>query len=81
MEQRLDELEALVTDLRIAVATDRAATTAAINHLTSAVQDLTKGVQEFRDTLNKGKGAVWLFGIVAAAVGGLISWMTTHLFR
>lgn len=79
-EDRVSALESQMTDLRIAVASDRAATNAAIDHLTEAVRDLTKGVQEFRDTMNKGRGAVWLFGIMAAAIGGVISWMTTHFF-
>lgn len=80
-DDRLSVLESQMTDLRIAVASDRAATSAAIDHLTEAVRDLTKGVQEFRDTMNKGRGAVWLFGVMAAAIGGIISWATTLLFR
>ncbi len=67
--------------LEIAFAADKAATNAAIEHLTEAVNGLTATVQDFRDTLNKGKGAVWLFGILAASVGGIISWIATHLFR
>lgn len=67
--------------LEIAFAAEQARTTAAIEHLTEAVNELTKGVQEFRDTLNKGKGAVWLFGIVATAVGGIASWVMTRIFQ
>jgi hypothetical protein len=77
----IDDLSARLRALEIASATDRATTSAAIDHLTEAVNSLTTTVQEFRDTLNKGKGAVWLFGILAASVGGIISWIATHLFR
>jgi hypothetical protein len=73
-EERLRALE-------IAFAAERATTAAAIEHLTEAVNELTKSVQEFRDTLNQGKGAVWLFGIVATAVGGIASWVMTRLFQ
>lgn len=76
-----DELSDRVRALEIASATDRATTDAAIEHLTEAVKSLTTTVQEFRDTLNKGKGAVWLFGLLAVAFGSLVSWVMTHLAR
>jgi hypothetical protein len=74
---RLAALEAHVTDVRI----QNARLTESLEHLARSVTDLTEVVQQFRDTLNRGKGAVWLFGILAAAAGGLISWATTLLFR
>lgn len=76
-DDRLTALEARVSDLRV----DNARLSEAVDHLATAVGSLTQGVQEFRDTLNKGKGALWLFGVLAAAVGGLASWATTQLFR
>jgi hypothetical protein len=76
-EDRLKAVENHVTELRIA----NARTSESIDHLSSAVTGLTTVVQEFRDTINRGRGAVWLFGILAAAVGGLISWATTLIFR
>lgn len=74
---RLKALEDRVYQLGI----DNARLSESVEHLASAVSGLTTVVQDFRDTLNKGKGAIWLFGVLAAAVGGLISWATTHLFR
>lgn len=67
--------------LEIAFAAEQATTTAAIEHLTEAVNNLTQTVQEFRDTLNKGKGAVWLFGLVATGIGGVASWVMTRIFQ
>ena len=80
-EERIQQLERTVTDLRLEYASDKASTASAIDHLTAAVTTLTSTVQEFRDTLNKGKGVVWLFGVLAAVIGGAISWVTTHFFR
>jgi hypothetical protein len=76
-EERLSALENRMYQLHA----DNARLTESVEHLATAVTSLTDVVQEFRDTLNKGKGAIWLFGVLAAAVGGLISWATTHLFR
>lgn len=76
-EERLKALEEHVTNVRI----ENARLSGSIDHLSTAVGELTGVVQEFRDTLNKGKGAVWLFGAVSVAIGGLVSWATTHLFR
>lgn len=80
-EERISALERDVTAIRIAYAGDRAATNAAVEHLTKAVEELTQSVQQFRDTLNKGKGAVWLFGLIATCLGGLVSWAMTRIFQ
>lgn len=76
-EERLSALESHVTDLRI----ENARLSGSIEHLATAVSGLTSVVQELRDSMNRGKGALWLFGIMAATVGGLVSWATTLLFR
>lgn len=77
----LRELEDKVQLLHLDYASNKAAMAAAIEHLTTAVNGLTSTVQDFRDTINKGKGAVWLFGLLATALGGLVSWVMTRLFQ
>lgn len=69
MEDRLYRLESDVSELRA----QHAAMDAAVNHLVKAVDELRDVVQEFRDSLNQGRGAVWLFGVAAAAAGSLLS--------
>jgi hypothetical protein len=76
-DDRLSALEARVYQLHA----DNARLTESVEHLATAVTGLTSVVQEFRDTLNKGKGAVWLFGLVATGIGGLVSWVMTRLFQ
>lgn len=74
-EDRVRALEVQMTDLRV----DNARLSESLDHLSSAVSDLTGVVQEFRDTMNKGKGAIWLFGFGATAIGGIASWVMTRL--
>lgn len=76
-DDRLATLEQRVYELRA----ENSRLTQSVENLATAVSGLTTVVQDFRDTLNKGKGAIWLFGVLAATLGGLISWATTHLFR
>ena len=76
-EERITALESKVTDLRI----ENARLSESVEHLADAVGGLTVVVQDLRDSMNRGKGALWLFGIMAATVGGLVSWATTLLFR
>ncbi len=76
-DDRLTALEARVSDLRV----DNARLSESVDHLATAVGGLTDVVQEFRDTLNRGKGAVWLFGLVATGVGGIASWVMTRIFQ
>jgi hypothetical protein len=66
-EERIRELEAQVTDLRLANA--ELATT--VKHLTGAVRELTATVQAMRDTVNQGRGALWLAMTAAGAIGAL----------
>lgn len=76
-EERLKAVEDLVTNLRI----ENAKLSEAIEHLSTTVSSLTSVVQEIRDAMNKGKGAIWLFGVLSAAVGAFISWVTTLFSR
>jgi hypothetical protein len=75
-EDRLTSLERDFRQLMV----DHARLSESVEHLASAVTGLTGVVQEFRDTLNKGKGAVWLFGLVATALGAIGAWAMTRLF-
>lgn len=76
-EERLKKVEEHVTDLRV----ENARLSESVQHLADAVSTLTVVVQDLRDSMNRGRGALWLFGIMAATVGGLVSWATTLLFR
>jgi hypothetical protein len=76
-EERLSALEERVTGLRV----ENARLSESVQHLADAVSGLTGVVQDLRDSMNRGRGALWLFGIMAATVGGIVSWATTLLFR
>jgi hypothetical protein len=76
-DDRLSALEARVYQLHA----DNARLSESVEHLASAVTGLTEVVQGLRDTMNRGKGALWLFGGLAAVLGGLVSWATTLFFR
>ena len=67
-EERIKDLEARVTDLRIA--NGELATSVA--HLTTAVDNLTHTVQVLRDTVNQGRGALWLAMAASGGVGALL---------
>ena len=76
-ENRLIAVESHVTNLRI----DNARLSESIDHLTKTVDNLASVVTDLSANMNKGKGALWVFGIMSATAGGLISWATTLLFR
>ncbi len=76
-EERLSALEERVTALRV----DNARLSESVEHLANAVSGLTEVVQSLRDSMNRGRGALWLFGIMAATVGGFVSWATTLFFQ
>lgn len=68
MEERLRNVEREVVDLRI----KHAGFDGALSNLVKAVAELRAVVQDLRDTVNQGRGALWLFGIGSAGVGTLI---------
>jgi hypothetical protein len=76
-EERLAALESHVTDVRI----DNARINESIDHLAATVADLALSVKNLTGYMERGKGALWVFGIMSATAGGLISWATTLLFR
>lgn len=69
-DERLGELERKVTDLRITNAT----LAQSVEHLTVAVTALNDTVQILRDTMNKGRGALWL-AMTAAGISGAAGWV------
>lgn len=77
VEERVSALEGHVTDLRI----ENARLSESVQNLATAVSGLTGVVQELRDSMNRGRGALWLLGGLAATVGGIVSWATTLLFH
>lgn len=76
-DDRLTALEARVSDLRV----DNARLTESVEHLADAVAKLSGTVGTLNDTFNKGKGAVWLFGLAATGIGGVASWVMTRVFQ
>jgi hypothetical protein len=76
-ETRFKAVEEHVTNLRI----DNGRQAECIEHLTKAVENLATVVTDLSANMNRGKGALWIFGIMSATAGGLISWATTLLFR
>lgn len=69
MQDRITRLETEVGNLRV----QGAEFNSTLMNLKDAVTELREVVQELRDTMNKGRGAIWLFGLGAAGLGGLVS--------
>ena len=74
-------LETRVRSLEV----EQGRTALAIEHVNQTLKELVTTVQEMRDTMNQGKGAIrgmnWLWGVMAGAVGAVIAWATTHFSR
>ncbi len=73
---RIERLEEQVGDLR----EDRARDSEAQEHLTGAVEALTAKVAELNDTINRGRGALWIIGGVGATAGALGAAILDRLF-
>lgn len=69
MEERVHRLEIEVVNLRI----QHAEFNGALSSLEEAVDELREVVQDLRDTMNRGRGVIWLFGIGAAGLGSVLS--------
>lgn len=55
------------------------ALTAQVNTLEKQVGDLQTDVKALLELANKSKGGFWMGMAVASAVGGIVSWIVTHL--
>lgn len=44
-----------------------------ITHLTATVKELSATVQDLRDTMNKGRGALWLALLAAGTIASIIT--------
>ena len=75
-EDRVRELEAQVTDLRI----DNAGLATSVEHLAGAVKTLTETVQDLRDTMNKGRGALWMAMLLAGGIGAALTTVLKRVF-
>ncbi len=76
-EDRIAALEARVYQQHAEIA----ALSSSVEHLADAVAKLTVVAQDLRDNMNRGRGALWVFGTMAGTLGGVIAWATTLLFR
>jgi len=75
VEQRIRELENIVSDLRVNDAERRVVLT----HLLTEVDNLTKAIEHLTSTINRGKGALWVLLGVGAAVGSGVHWLADML--
>lgn len=75
-EDRVRELEAQVTNLRV----DNAGLATSVEHLAGAVKTLTETVQELRDTMNKGRGALWMAMLLAGGIGAALTTVIKRVF-
>jgi NADPH-dependent curcumin reductase CurA len=76
-QEVIARLERDVTDLRVA----NAQLAAAVNHLATSVTALTQTVAVLRDTMNQGKGALWLIVAAAGGVGAAITLAFKQVFQ
>jgi hypothetical protein len=74
--ERVHHVERQVTDLRVA----NAALSSSVEHLAKTVDVLNVTVQSLRDTINQGRGAIWVMVGAAGAVGAVIATMIKRLF-
>ncbi len=68
-EERVQRLEEGLT----AVLIENAKLASALQHLSGSVMKLDATVQDLRDTMNKGRGALWAFGLGSVCLGAAIS--------
>lgn len=68
-DQRVFELEREVGNLRV----NNASLGTSVEHLAKAVETLTSTVDELRDTMNKGRGALWVAMVLAGAFGAAVA--------
>jgi uncharacterized protein YlxW (UPF0749 family) len=68
-DDRVRFLEGEVRDLQVS----NAALATSVEHLVKAVDALTLVVQTLRDTMNQGRGALWLMVAAAGAFGAVIT--------
>jgi NADPH:quinone reductase-like Zn-dependent oxidoreductase len=69
-------LERDVVDLRVA----NASLASSVEHLALSVKALTETVTVLRDTMNQGKGALWLIVAAAGGVGAAITMALKQVF-
>lgn len=75
-EDRVKELEAQVTNLRV----NNAGLATSVEHLAGAVKTLTETVQDLRDTMNKGRGALWMAMLLAGGIGAAVATVIKRIF-
>lgn len=75
-DERVQRLEVEVSDLRVS----NAALDTSVEQLAVAVRDLTETVQILRDTLNQGRGALWLALLAGGGAGALFIGIFRKLF-
>lgn len=75
-QDTIARLERDVSDLRVA----NASLAAAVEHLATSVAALTQTVNVLRDTMNQGKGALWLIVAAAGGVGAAITMALKQVF-
>lgn len=75
-DTRIFELEREVGNLRVS----NASLSTSVEHLAGAVETLTATVQELRDTMNQGRGALWLAMFLAGGVGAAVAMFFKRLF-
>lgn len=75
-EDRVRELEAQVTNLRV----DNAGLATSVEHLAGAVKTLTETVQDLRDAMNKGRGALWMAMLLAGGIGAAVATIIKRIF-
>lgn len=69
-------MERQVSDLRVS----NAALSTSIEHLVKTVDALTQTVMTLRDTINQGRGALWVMIGAAGAVGAVVTILVKRVF-
>lgn len=75
-EQRLSDVEDQVQDLEIR----QAELAVEIRHMTAVLDKLSDNVNSLTSAMDRGKGALWVFGGISSAVGALLTIVISNFF-
>lgn len=76
-DQRLSRLEETVATLR----EDNASLSTSVEHLSSSLEKLTLKLDELNNTMNRGRGALWVIAGACTLLGAGISAGINKLFQ
>lgn len=75
-DARLTRLEEIVATLR----EDNASLSTSVSHLSATLEKLTLKLDELNNTMNRGRGALWVIVGASSVAGAILASMISSLF-